>query len=467
MKTRTLAWVEATLLESGRLRHAELFDATAAQWRGATIDTRADCSQRIFFALSGEQTDGHRFTEEAVSRGSCAIVVESEDAAKGLARVDVPHFLVDNSLTALQELSRAYRDTLDACVIAVTGSSGKTTTKEYVRMILKSKYRVHANPGNYNNHIGVPLTLLETDADNEYLISEVGANHLGEIEFLAQLIRPNIGVITNIGDAHIGLFGSRDRIADAKSELLSGVDRDGHVVLPRDDDYFDLLKDRSRSRVVTYGFSEDSTYRAGHVEERGDHIEFRVNDEPLSIKSFGLYNVLNACAAFSVGELCGVEADRIRAALHNTEPVAGRAQIHRAANMIIIDDSYNANPSSMKASLDGLSRFPGRRHVAILGDMAELGTYAESAHREIGAYISDVAVDAVYWLGDNGRIAAEACRSAGASVTFETFDTFEELLRALRRGLKPGDAVLVKASRAAALDRVVERLLRGTVEEAG
>jgi UDP-N-acetylmuramoyl-tripeptide--D-alanyl-D-alanine ligase len=463
MTVRSLAWVEQALADAGRLRKCELFGRGDVKWHGASIDTRGECSQRVFVAIRGEQTDGHQFAAEARSQGSCAIIVESEDVAADLARVDAPHFLVDNSLTALQDLSRAYRDTLDVRAVAITGSAGKTTTKEYVRAILKKKYKVHSNPGNYNNHIGVPLTLLDADHDTEYLVSEVGANHVGEIDFLTRMIRPDIGVITNVGDAHIGLFGSRERIAEAKSELLAGLGKDGHAVLPRDDDFFETLKDRCACRAVTFGFAEDSTYRLGSIAEHGDVIEFRIADEPLSIKSYGIYNVLNAGAAFSVGELCGVEVSRIRDALAEVEPVRGRAQVHRTPDMTLIDDSYNANPTSMRSAIAGLQRFPGRKHIAVLGDMAELGDYTEPAHRDLGEDIAAATVDVVYWLGHNGSFVEAGMRGRRP---IKIFDSLHELIAALQRDLEPGDVILVKASRSAELDRVVDRLL-GVAEESG
>jgi UDP-N-acetylmuramoyl-tripeptide--D-alanyl-D-alanine ligase len=459
MNVRTLKWVESTLSECGRLRGSELCGRDGDPWEGATIDSRGECAQRIFVAVKGEQADGHRFAAQARSKGSCAAIVESEETAHDLARVDAPHFLVDNSLAALQDLSRAYRRTLDLRVVAITGSAGKTTTKEYVRMILKTKYKVSSNPGNYNNHIGVPLTLLATDHDNEYLVSELGANHPGEIKFLADIIRPDIGVVTNIGDAHIGLFGSREAIADAKAELFAGMDAGGYAVIPREDDFYELLRERAKCRVVTFGYGDDCTYKLGTVRERGDRLEFTVNDEPLTIKSYGAYNVSNAGAAFSVGELCGVEVARIRSALANAAPVKGRARIYRTSELIVVDDSYNANPTSMRASVDGLARFPGRRHVAVLGDMAELGDYSESAHRELGEYLARAPVDLIHWLGPGGRFVEQGVHSIDANQHFRYHEALDDLITALEGELESGDVVLVKASRAAALERVVDRLV--------
>ncbi|UCG51875.1 MAG: UDP-N-acetylmuramoyl-tripeptide--D-alanyl-D-alanine ligase [Candidatus Latescibacterota bacterium] len=461
MTGKTLAWAKEALAVKGQLVQSELAGRDDDSWLGATIDTRSVCARRIFFALEGERTDGHRFVEDAAAKGCCAVVVDRSsvlDEVKGLGK---PFFLVRNVLEALQTLAKDYRDTLDIRVVAVTGSMGKTTTKEYIRSILKRKYRVHSNPGNFNNHIGVPLTLLETDHDNEYLICEVAANHTGEIEFLSRLLRPDVGVITNIGDAHIGYFGSREKIAEAKAELFVGIDAQGYAVLPADDTFLGLLNERARCRVVTFGHGETSTYGISSVAEEGDRIVFEMNGEPMAIKSIGLYNVLNAGAAYAVGELCGVELDRIREALLDTEPIPGRAKVYRGRGVVLIDDSYNANPTSMRAALELLSRLSGRK-IAVLGDMAELGAFSDTAHRDLGVHLARVAVDVVYWYGDNGDLVEEGFSSEGADKTFQCFRRLNELLDKLGSEVKTDDVVLVKASRACQLDRVVDGLL-GTV----
>ncbi len=459
---RTLSWIGSQLDARGVLRACELASRDNDSWFGASIDTRGECSHRLFFALKGDHTDGHRFIEEAVAKGSSAIIIQEEDAAKSLRRSKIPFFVVRDTLEALQELSRAYRDTLDVRVIAVTGSAGKTTTREYIRMILKKKYKVHSSPGNFNNHIGVPLTILETDNDNEYLNCEVAANHVGEIEFLSRLLRPDIGVVTNIGDAHIGFFGSREKIAEAKAELFDGVDKGGCAVLPSDDAYLDLLRERSACRVVTFGRAESSTYGISSVVNEGDRIVFDVNGEAMAIKSIGLHNVLNAGAAYAVGELCGVEIDRIRDALIETEPIPGRAKVYRGRGIILIDESYNANPTSMRVALDALSRLSTGRKIAVLGDMAELGAFSDAAHRDLGNYIAGQAVDILYWVGKNGGLVKEGL----SGKTLKSFENIDDLLCDLEKEIKPEDVILVKASRACRLDKVVDGLI-STVLESG
>ncbi len=450
--------------ETGQLMRSDLYGHDDDSWHGATIDSRGDCSRRVFFALKGERDDGHRFAEAARLKGTCAVVVDRDNIADNLARANAPYFLVRDALVALQELSRSYRTTLDLRVVAVTGSAGKTTTKEYVRLILRKKYKVHSSPGNFNNPIGVPLTLLDTDHESEYLVCEIGANHAGEIEFLARILGPGIGVITNIGDAHIGLFGSRDKIAEAKAELLDCIEPEGAAILPCDDDYLDLLKSHAACRVTTFGYGDSCTFRISSVANRGESISFRVNEHSLVTRSVGLYNVLNAAAAFAVGDVCGVEPERAREALAEAEPMPGRAQVHRARGIVLVDDSYNANPASMRASLSSLTQINGKRRIAILGDMAELGDYSDVEHRELGKYIAGSSVDRVYWLGASGRYVKEGVgRSSDKSV--QLFETMKDLTVAVEKEVKSGDVLLVKGSRAVSLDKLVDQLRRTVLKE--
>jgi len=462
---RTLSWVKDELDARGLLEECALADSDDDSWFGASIDTRAECNHRLFFALKGERTDGHNFVQDAIAKGAAAVVVEDRRTVELVRRAKTPFFAVKDTLSALQELSMAYRATLDVRVVAVTGSTGKTTTKEYIRMILKKKYGVHSSPGNYNNHIGVPLTILEADHDIEYLICEVAANHVGEIEFLSGLLKPDVGVVTNIGDAHIGHFGGREKIAEAKSELFVGIDKEGYAVLPADDSFLDLLSARAQCRTVTFGRAESSAYRITAIEEEDDRIAFEINGEPMAIKSIGLYNVSNAGAACAVGELCGVELERIREALIETEPIPGRAKVYRGQGIILIDDSYNANPTSMRAALDALSRLSSGRKIAVLGDMAELGGFSDAAHRDLGVHIAGLSVDVLYWVGENGGLVEEGLSSQNSRMKFKLFKDLEGVIGELETEIKKEDVILVKASRSCQLDRVVDGLLDKALEE--
>jgi UDP-N-acetylmuramoyl-tripeptide--D-alanyl-D-alanine ligase len=465
MTETTLAWVRETLESEGLVAESNLAGRDGDTWFGAAIDTRSECANRLFFALRGEKTDGHRFVAEAHDKGCRAAVIDDAEAGAALARSGVPFFRVRGALEALQELSRRYLRGLDARVVAVTGSMGKTTTKEYIRGALRKKYRVHTNAGNLNNHIGVPLTVLDTDADTEYLVCEIAANHTGEIDFLSRLLRPDIGVITNIGEAHIGYFGGRDKIAEAKSEIFAGVDAEGYAVLPADDDYFETLRSKAVCRVVSFGRSESATYRIAGVEEDEGRFRFEINGERMELGTVGEYNVINAGAAYAVGELCGVEPERIREALTEAEAIPGRAKVYRGKGVVLVDDSYNANPTSMRAALDSFSRLKAARRIAVLGDMGELGDFSDDAHRELGAYAARLPLDALVWYGDNALLVGEGFSRAGSGKKVRPYGNLDELVRDLKNEIRAGDAVLVKGSRACHLDKVVNGLLEAVLEE--
>jgi UDP-N-acetylmuramoyl-tripeptide--D-alanyl-D-alanine ligase len=272
-----------------------------------------------------------------------------------------------------------------------------------------------------------------------------------------------VGVITNIGDAHIGYFGSRENIARAKAEIFAGIDPAGSALLPADDEFIGLLRESAGCRVITFGQAEDSTYKITDVIEGEKGIRFRVNGEPAEIRSIGSYNVSNAAAAWAVGELCGVELDRIRTALLEAEPLAGRTRVYSGGGVVLVDDSYNANPTSMRAALESFLLLSTKRKIAVLGDMAELGEYSDAAHRDLGRDIAGRPVDALYWYGENGGL-VEAGLS-GRMARFEWHTEIDELVRALADEIRPGDGVLVKASRAAHLDRVVDALIERFIGE--
>jgi UDP-N-acetylmuramoyl-tripeptide--D-alanyl-D-alanine ligase len=466
MTVRAMAWVEDALASAGGLLHGSTLNGEARdrEWTGAVIDSRGDCAGRIFFAIPGERVDGHRFVEDAYAAGSVAVVVEDATVVPRLDAARIPYLFVRSSVEALQELSRAYRGRMEARVVAITGSAGKTTTKEYVRAVMRSKYRVHSNPGNYNSLIGVPITVLDAEADCEYLVSEVGANASGEIDFLARLLRPDVGVITNIGDAHVGHFGSRDSIAQAKGELLDHIAPAGAALLPHDDDYAPMLRDRARCRVLTFG-AAGADYEVGEVEAQGERLSFTVNRHDISIRAIGAYNAVNACAAYAVGEACGVEPQRIRTALESVVPMPGRGRVHVRGGVFLIDESYNASPASMALSLAMLAGLgEHRRRVAVLGAMKELGDVEAQCHHRVGQQLAGLGIDVVCWIGEQAEAVRAGLEAGGGAVEFHSFDAVEGIVAAFGSLIRAGDAVLVKASRACELDRFVSAFL-GTTDE--
>jgi UDP-N-acetylmuramoyl-tripeptide--D-alanyl-D-alanine ligase len=457
---RTLEWVRDALEAAGELVDASLPAETARlAWSGATIDTRAECAGRLFFAIAGEHTDGHRFALDAYRAGSPALIVSDAAACEGLRAAGAPYLLVRDTRRALQELARGYRRHLDAQVVAVTGSSGKTTTKEYIRAVLRTKFRTHANRGNFNSQIGVPITILDADQHCEYLVCEVGANQIGEIDLLGDLLRPDIAVITNIGDAHVGYFGSRDAIAREKGSILAHQTADGHAILPRDDDYFEKLSAIVQGRLSSFGRSPTADFRLANLVFRDGLLSFTVNGEPLSLSAVGDYNALNACAAFAVGDVCGVDAARQREAFLSVRPMPGRGRIHSLAGVTVIDESYNASPASMRKSLAMLAGLEAGRRVAVLGDMRELGDSSAAAHRGVGEEIARLGIDRVYWMGGEAGVVQAGAASVAPNALVRAHTDLGALVAAVAADSRGGDVVLVKASRACKLDEFVAGLL--------
>jgi len=459
VNTRTLEWVAATLREAGHtVETGSGFDPGSA-WTGAVIDSRSECSGRLFFALAGERTDGHAFVDGALGAGCAAVVISDAATAKKLEDAGAAWVKVPAVLDALQELGRQYRRVLEARVVAITGSAGKTTTKEYLQAILRRRYRVHSNPGNYNNTIGVPLTILETEPECEYLVSEVGANQAGEIGFLAEMLDPDVGVITNVGDAHIGLFGSRDAIATEKAALLGGLG-EGHAIIPAGQEYSGQLRDSAPGRVVTFATSAPADFVASGVRASDAFgIEFEINGQAFSLTSPGEYNALNAAAAVAAADVCGIGLPLSSSALATVVPLPGRGRVHRAAGVVLVDESYNASPSSMELSLSMLATARAKRRIAVLGDMAELGAHNEDEHRRVGRHLAGLAIDQVYWVGASGEVVRAGLGKAKGGPALTLAADVDALVRDLDAGFADGDVVLVKASRACGLDRFVSETI--------
>jgi UDP-N-acetylmuramoyl-tripeptide--D-alanyl-D-alanine ligase len=459
VKGSTLRWVADTFgRTAGRMLRHDLAGRPDRPWHGATVDTRRDCRDRLFFAFEGEQTDGHRFATEATARGCAAVVLEQAETAREIESAGDPFFLVDDTLSALQDLARAYRDRLPVTVVAVTGSSGKTTTKEFTGRVLAQKYRVYSSPESFNSRIGVPLTILDVDVNDDYLVAEVGANRTGEIASLSRLLKPAVGVVTNIGLAHVGLFGSRENIALAKAELLEAIPDDGLAVLPGDDEFLPVLKDHFRGRISTFGYGNGCDYRITSVKNTADSWEFEIGGQLVAMKTAGRHNLLNAAAALAVGELCGVALELGRSALSDVQPLGGRGRVIRTGGITLYDDSYNANPGSLRAALTALLNYDGRRRLAILGDMNELGDFSRTAHRELGEFMADLGLDLIFWIGDFGDEVADGYRRMAGSGQLAVLPAGTEPA-AVTGAVRPGDVVLVKGSRACRLERFVDGLL--------
>jgi UDP-N-acetylmuramoyl-tripeptide--D-alanyl-D-alanine ligase len=440
---------------------SELARITGGRWLaggadvvGVTTDSRQATAGQLFVALSGEHFDGHDYLEAVAAAGVAAAVVRNP---RGGA---LPQLVVDDPLDALARLARAHRDRFDIPVIGLTGSNGKTTTKEMIAAVLAPLGPVHRTSGNLNNHIGVPLTLLGIEPSHRAAVIEMGMSREGEIRALAAMARPTVAVITNAGRAHLLGLGSREAVGRAKSEIAEGLGASDTFIYFGDDGLLRELNKGRAAHVVTFGLGPTPNLTASRIVETGlGGSEFDVDGfGRVNLAIPGRHNVLNALAALAVSRVLGVAPDAAVEALAHVNPVTGRMDVRHFGPLTIIDDSYNANPDSMRAALDLLREAPhaGRR-VAILGEMLELGQSSLSLHREIGAAASFV--DLLWVIGPSASEVAAAAVEAGLSGNaVHVLPNLAALLASVPPMLLPGDMVLVKGSRGMALDRLVSAI---------
>jgi len=424
---------------------------------GVSTDTRTLRPGDLFVPLRGPRTDGHNFIRDAFANGAAASLVTH--AVQGLPSGGVTIHVRD-LLQALAGLAAHYRSTLGVRVVGVTGSVGKTTTTAMCAAVLATQYRVARTKDEWNAEIGVPLTLLGLDRAHQVAIVEMAMRGLGQISELVAIARPEIGVLTNIAESHLELLGSIDNVARAKGELIEGLPASGTAVLNADDPRVIALAARSKARVVTYGIDAAADVRGTSVEFTTSGMRFTITSPDARISAtlpvFGLHNVRNALAAASVGMAMGVKMDALRDALAHHHPPKMRLQPVEASGILIINDAYNASPTSMQAAFEVLSEVSrGRRRVAVLGEMKELGPSSGMMHFDVGAAVADFA-DILVTVG--GGDAVEIANGAAGAMASERVHTVPSTFRAidlLRELLRPGDVVLVKGSRAMEMERVV------------
>ncbi len=437
---------------------AQIRQAAARQAEGVVLDSRKVRPGYVFVATVGERVDGHLFIEEAFRRGAIGVVCEKEPSP-----LPGPCIIVKDSFQALSSMAEFYRTQRPVPLIGITGSVGKTSTKEFVASVLGQKYRTHRTEGNYNNEVGVPLTLLSMPEDAQAVVLEMGMNHFGEMHRLSRIAKPNICVITNIGQCHLENLGSRDGILKAKSEIFDFMDPEGKICLFGDDDKLETIRQVGTITPVRFGFdAQKNDIYATDVKSRGllgsvatihaDSLSF-----PVQIPLPGIHMVQNALAATAVGLLMGLSVDQIREGIASVSAVQGRSRVLRAKDMVLIDDCYNANPVSMKAAVDLLGMAEGRK-VAVLGDMFELGPEERALHAEVGRYAAQHGVDCLLCAGTLSKDMYEAAKTAGMKELFY-YANRQALLADLPHRLRPGDSVLIKASHGMGFEAVVKALL--------
>jgi len=446
--SRTLGFFAAAC--GGRL------DGPDGGFGGVSIDSRTLEPGDLFVAIRGERFDGHDFAEAAAGRGACAVAVSRD------VPVAVPRIVVDDTLAALTAAAAAWRRRFDIPLVGVGGSNGKTTTKELLASILRERGPALATRGNLNNHLGVPLTLFRLDASHRSAVVEMGANHAGEIAALVATARPTVGLVTNAGAEHLEGFGSLEGVARAEGEMFAGLGPAAVAVVNADDAFAGLWRGMSTAgRVLTFGTGADADFRASGIDcriEDGEWASRFVLDSPAGraearLALPGRHNVTNALGAAAAAWACGATLGQIVAGLAGVRPVAGRMQLKRAAcGAWIVDDSYNANPTSAIAGLEVLATLPGERWL-VLGEMAELGDMAGQGHSDVGAAARRAGVSRLYAIGPTTPRAVRAFGPGG-----RWFPDADALLESLAAGLSPGVTLMVKGSRVNRLERVVVAL---------
>ncbi|WP_107668764.1 UDP-N-acetylmuramoyl-tripeptide--D-alanyl-D-alanine ligase [Cyanothece sp. BG0011] len=411
-------------------------------------DTRFLRENDLFVALKGEKFDGHSFIENAISKGAIAIIVDHEVSV--ISSKKIPQIIVKDTLIAYQEIANWWRNKLTIPIIGITGSVGKTTTKELIASVLGVYGKVQKTQANYNNEIGVPKTLLSLTTSDDYAVVEMAMRARGEIALLSQIARPTIGIITNVGTAHIGRLGSREAIAEAKCELLAEMPQDSIAILNHDDPR--LMETAARvwqGKTITYGLE------GGDITgELLDNQILRVEGMDFPLPLPGRHNALNYLAALAVTKQLNLDWNLLTQGVTVDLP-KGRSQQYSLHNdILLLDETYNAGLESMKAALQLLKDTPGQRHLAVLGTMKELGEASGQLHQEVGAMAEKLDIDGLYILVDDPE--AQAITQGVKTIETECFSTHEALIQRLTEVIKPGDRILFKASNSVGLNRVVE-----------
>lgn len=439
-----------TLSEVARACGGELHGDPGLQIKSIVTDSRKAGEGSLFAAIKGARADGHKFIPAVAEQGAvCALCEEAPQA-------DIAYILVESTLVALKGVAEYYRSLFSIPFIGITGSVGKTSTKEFISAVLAQKYNVHKTGGNFNNELGVPITIFGLEEEHEVAVIEMGISGFGEMTRLSKMVRPDISVITNIGYCHLENLGDRDGVLRAKTEMFTYLKDNGSIILCHDDDKLRTVTDYHGITPTFYGTGNDE-YRAENIVEKGldgvgctlIHGDTRID---VTIPTMGRHNVLNALCAMAVGTKLGLTPDEIKRGLESFQNVGSRNRIIKTAYYTIIDDCYNANPTSTKAGLDTLSKLCGRR-VAVLGDMKELGKDEIALHREVGAYAKELSIDVLIAVGPLSEATAEGF---GAGAYY--YQNVDRCIDRIERHLHPDDTILVKASHSMQFERIVEAL---------
>jgi UDP-N-acetylmuramoyl-tripeptide--D-alanyl-D-alanine ligase len=448
-----------TLREIASMVGGRVLQAGDLRTTSVVIDSREVKADSVFFAIEGERLDGHQFVSQALQTAAGAVVSQVPENVPG----DKGIVQVGDTTLALQMLARAIRQRFDFLLIAITGSAGKTTTKEMIATLVGTEKRTFKSWGNFNNLIGCPLCIDNTPDDAEVVVSEMGMNHKGEIAQLAALTRPDIGVYTNIAPVHIQFFGTIEKIAEAKRELLENVKSDGTIVLNADNEHVMRISNGFGGTRVTYGIDHAADYRATAITERGllgtrFTIRAEGEDRDFELALPGRHNLANLLAAIATARVAGISWDGIAAGIANVKPAYHRGVVVPYRGATIYDDSYNSNPFALASALTLLRQAEATRRIAVIGDMLELGEKELDYHRDSGRAIP-TEVDVVIGVGWRAKSLLDGARDAGfGDEKLHHFDDAQAAGAFLQAFIREGDLVLIKASRGIGLDRIVTML---------
>lgn len=433
----------------------DLSDSAVAQ--GYSIDSRTLRPGELFFAVKGDRMDGHDFVAQALQKGAVAAVVRKDQAARFANTGKL--LPVADTLVALQTLATAVRRLWAKPLVGITGSTGKTTTKEAIAHVLSQRFRVLKSEGNFNNHFGLPLMLLKLEPEHDVAVIEMGMSHAGEITRLAEIAQPGIGVVTNVAPVHLEFFDSIAGIARAKYELIASLPAGGTAVLNADDEYVSQFGRDFHGKVVMYGLRPPADVRAENIEPRGaagSEFDIVVGScrEHATLPLVGNHNIYNALAAVAVGLERGMTPSEAVTALASLAPADKRGEVLQLGNITVINDCYNCNPKALEAMLDAMTAMPAARRIAVIGEMLELGPTGEHLHRRSGEMAAEKKMDVL--LGVRGLAESMVAGARQRGMRAEFVKTPEEAGEWLAREARPGDLILLKASRGVKLERALE-----------
>jgi UDP-N-acetylmuramoyl-tripeptide--D-alanyl-D-alanine ligase len=431
---------------------------------GLSIDSRTVKAGQLFVCIKGDQYDGHDFISNIVQKNVAGIILS--DKEKIPSSDSLSFFIkVKDTLKALQDLAAFHRSQFDISILAITGTNGKSTTKEMTSAVAESQFKVLKTEGNKNNHIGLPLTLLNLNADHEVAVLEMGMSTKGEIRRLAEIAKPQIGIITNISEGHLESLPTIRDVQEAKGELFESLQEESSAIINADDPLVLELSRSLRSNIVTYGIKNSADIQASNVKQRGNEgFDFTLNffneKTPVFLPFLGSCNISNALAAIAAGHVLGLSSQSILTGLQNCKLMPQRMQTEKRGGITIINDAYNANPKSMEEALNTLSKYQTNgKKFFVMGDMLELGNLSEQAHKQFGKLFSSSSIDLLITVGSLSQLAAQTARDSGLDENrVVSFENKEEISQFLSKTLQANDCMLVKGSRSMGMEQIIDSL---------